>query len=227
MTTNGATVAASLESVQTRIARAARDAGREPAAITLVAVSKAHEVEAIESALRAGHRHFGENRVQEAHGKWPDLRARHPGVVLHLIGPLQTNKVRAALALFDIIETLDRPKLAHALAAEMTASGRRVPCLVEVNVGEETQKAGILPADLPQFLTLCQGELDLPVVGLMCIPPHDDPPAPHFALLAKLAARHRLAEVSMGMSGDFEDAVALGATSVRVGSAIFGPRTAP
>lgn len=227
MTTNGATVAASLESVQTRIARAARDAGREPAAVTLVAVSKAHEVEAIEPALRSGHRHFGENRVQEAQGKWPELRARHPGVVLHLIGPLQTNKARAALALFDIIETLDRPKLAHALAAEMTASGRRVPCLVEVNVGEETQKAGILPADLPQFLTLCQGELDLPVVGLMCIPPHDDPPAPHFALLAKLAARHRLAEVSMGMSGDFEDAVALGATSVRIGSAIFGPRTAP
>ena len=219
--------AGNLAAVQARIAAAARAASRDPSAVTLVAVSKTHDAAAMAPVLAAGQRHFGENRVQEAQGKWPDLKERYPDIVLHLIGPLQTNKVRAALGLFDVIETLDRPKLAHALAAEMTATGRKVPCLIEVNIGKESQKAGVLPADLPQFLTLCQAELDLPVVGLMCIPPHKEPAAPHFALLAKLADRHRLEQRSMGMSSDFEDAVAMGATSVRVGSAIFGAREQP
>jgi pyridoxal phosphate enzyme (YggS family) len=219
-------VAANLARIRARIAAAAHGVERNPDAVTLIAVSKTQPAERVAAALAAGHRAFGENRVQEAQGKWPGLRAEYPDVVLHLIGPLQTNKVKAAVALFDVIQTLDRPKLAHALAAEMQASGRRPPCFVEVNVGEEAQKAGVLPAELPQFLSLCQGELDLPVVGLMCIPPHDEPPAPHFALLAKLAARHRLEQLSMGMSADFEDAVALGATCARVGTAVFGERPA-
>lgn len=220
----GTRVAANLARTQARIEAAARVVNRDPAAVTLLAVSKTQPAERVAAALAAGHRAFGENRVQEAQGKWPALRAAYPDVVLHLIGPLQTNKVKAAVALFDVIQTLDRPKLAHALAAEMVASGRRPSCFIEVNVGEEPQKAGVLPAELPQFLSLCQGELDLPVTGLMCIPPHGEPPAPHFAMLAKLAARHRLEQLSMGMSGDFEDAVALGATCVRVGTAVFGER---
>ncbi len=222
--TAGADVAANLARIQARIALAARGVERDPAAITLIAVSKTQPAERVEAALVAGHRAFGENRVQEAQGKWPELRAAYPDAVLHLIGPLQTNKVKAAIALFDVIQTLDRPKLAHAIAAEIAASGRRPSCFIEVNIGEEPQKAGVLPAELAQFLSLCQGELDLPVVGLMCIPPNDEPPAPHFALLAKLAARHRLPQLSMGMSADFEDAVALGATCVRVGTAVFGER---
>ena len=217
-------VAANVAAVLHRIEVAARTAARDPTEVTLVAVSKTHAADAIEPVLRAGHRHFGENRVQEAQGKWPRLRSGYPDLALHLIGPLQTNKVGTALELFDVIETVDRPKLARRLAAEMAATGRRVPCFVEVNVGEEPQKAGVLPGDLSQFLSLCQGELDLPVVGLMCIPPHGQLPAPHFALLAKLAERHRLEQLSMGMSADFEDAVALGATSVRVGTAVFGAR---
>lgn len=221
----GAQVAANLARIQARIEAAARGADRDPASVTLLAVSKTQPAERVAAALAAGHRTFAENRVQEAQGKWPALRAAYPDVTLHLIGPLQSNKVKAAIALFDVIQTLDRPKLAHALAAEMAASKRRPACFIEVNVGEEPQKAGVLPAELPQFLALCQGVLNLPVAGLMCIPPHDEPPAPHFALLAKLAARHRLTQLSMGMSADFEDAVALGATSVRVGTAIFGERT--
>lgn len=217
-------VAANLARIRDRIATAARGVERDPADVTLIAVSKTQPAERVAAALAAGHRAFGENRVQEAQGKWPVLRSEYADAVLHLIGPLQTNKVKAAVALFDVIQTLDRPKLAHALAAEMATSGRRPSCFVEVNVGEEAQKAGVLPAELPQFLSLCQGELDLPVVGLMCIPPQGEPPAPHFALLAKLAARHRLEQLSMGMSADFEDAVALGATSVRVGTAVFGER---
>jgi pyridoxal phosphate enzyme (YggS family) len=219
-------VAANLARTRERIAASAIAVERDPAAVTLIAVSKTQPAARVAMALVAGHRSFGENRVQEAQGKWPSLRAEYPDVALHLIGPLQTNKVKAAVALFDVIQTLDRPKLAHALAAEMQASGRRPPCFVEVNIGEEPQKAGVLPAELPQFLSLCQGELDLPVVGLMCIPPHEEQPAPHFALLAKLAARYRLEQLSMGMSADFEDAVALGATSVRVGTALFGARPA-
>jgi pyridoxal phosphate enzyme (YggS family) len=217
-------IAANLAKIRARIAVAARSVGRDPAAVTLIAVSKTQPAEKFAAALVAGQRAFGENRVQEAQGKWPALREQWPDLALHLIGPLQTNKVKAAVALFDVIHTLDRPKLAHALATEMRASGRRLPCFIEVNVGEEPQKAGIVPAELPQFLDLCQSELDLPVVGLMCIPPLGEPPAPHFALLAKLAARHRLPQCSMGMSGDFEDAVALGASSVRVGTALFGDR---
>ncbi|MSP20943.1 MAG: YggS family pyridoxal phosphate-dependent enzyme [Alphaproteobacteria bacterium] len=214
-------VAANLSRVRARIDAAA---GPDHDTVTLVAVSKMQPWERVAAALAAGQRAFGENRVQEAQAKWPALREQFQGIDLHLIGPLQTNKVRQAVALFDVIETLDRPKLAHALAEEMAHSGRRIPCLIEVNVGEEPQKAGIMPAALPDFLALCRAQLGLPVAGLMCIPPLDEPAAPHFALLAKLAARHDLAQRSMGMSADFEDAVALGATSVRIGTAVFGER---
>ncbi|MBM3506691.1 MAG: YggS family pyridoxal phosphate-dependent enzyme [Alphaproteobacteria bacterium] len=220
----GDDVAANLAHVRRRIAAAAAGVGRRPSDVALVAVSKNQPAVRVAAALQDGQRAFGENQVQEAQAKWPALRARFPDITLHLLGPLQTNKVKAAVATFDVIQTLDRPKLAHALAAELAASGKRPPCFIEVNIGEEPQKAGVLPAELPQFLELCQAELNLPVVGLMCIPPLGEIPAPHFALLAKLADRHRLAERSMGMSGDYEDAVTLGATIVRVGTAIFGER---
>lgn len=217
-------VAANLREVRARIGAAAADAGRAPTEIELVAVSKAHGVERIGPALAAGHRRFGENRVQEAEAKWPALRERTPGTVLHLVGSLQTNKTKNAVALFDVIETVDRPKLANALAREMERSGKRPACLIEVNLGKEAQKGGVLPEELPQFIALCRDDLALPVTGLMCIPPAAEEPAPYFALLAKLATRHGLPEVSMGMSADYEIAVTFGATLVRVGSAIFGPR---
>ena len=204
---------------------AARKVALQPApSTTLVAVTKTHGPERIRSVLAAGHRTFGENRVQEAKGKWPTLRAQFPDIELHLIGPLQTNKVREAVELFDWIETLDRPKLAHALRAEIDRIGRAPKLLVQVNTGEEPQKAGVTPQDTAAFLRFVRNELKLPVQGLMCIPPVDANPAPHFALLAKLARAEGLAVLSMGMSHDFEIAIRFGATHVRVGTAIFGAR---
>jgi pyridoxal phosphate enzyme (YggS family) len=210
--------------VRAAIDRACAAAGRDPAAVTLLAVSKTHPADRMRPLLAAGQRAFGENRVQEAAGKWPVLKAAHPDVRLHLIGPLQTNKVREAVALFDAIETLDRPRLAEALAREMARAGRRLDCFVEVNIGAEPQKAGIAPEAADAFIADCRDRLGLPVVGLMCIPPEGENPAPHFRRLAAIAARHALAQLSMGMSGDYEAAILAGATEVRVGSAIFGAR---
>jgi PLP dependent protein len=219
-------IAGNLAAVRARIAEAARKAGRPAAAVTLVAVSKTHPAEAVAAALAAGQRVFGENRVQEAQHKYPALRERRPDLVLHLIGPLQSNKVREAVALFDVIETVDRPKLAEALAAEMARTGRRPGCYIQVNTGEEPQKAGIAPEAAPAFITDCRDRLGLPVRGLMCIPPLEEDPALHFAFLRELARRAALDGLSMGMSGDFETAIAFGATHVRVGTAIFGARPA-
>ena len=213
-----------LAEVQARIAGAARAAGRAPADITLVAVSKTHDADRVREVLEAGHRVFGENRVQEAQEKFPDLKAAYPDLELHLIGPLQTNKARDAVALFDVIQSVDRERLATALAREMERTGKRPACFIQVNTGEEPQKAGILPAELDAFVAACRDTHKLPVVGLMCIPPVNEEPALHFALLAKMAARNGLAKVSMGMSADYETAVRLGATHVRVGSALFGAR---
>jgi PLP dependent protein len=221
------TIVASLAAVRGRIAGAARAAKRDPAEVTLVAVSKTQAAVRIAAALAAGHRVFGENRVQEAAAKWPDLRRVWPGIELHLVGPLQTNKTKEAVALFDIIETVDRPKLAQALAAEMERSGRRPACYIQVNTGEESQKAGIAPAAADEFIGQCRDGLGLPVVGLMCIPPVDEEPSLHFALLAKIARRNGLAVLSMGMSADYEIAIAFGATHVRVGTAVFGARPQP
>jgi hypothetical protein len=215
---------ARLHAVREEIARAARDFGRDPASITLVAVSKTFPAEAIEPVLAAGQRVFGENYVQEAAGKWPALRERYPGVELHMIGPLQSNKAREAVALFDAIHTLDRESLAVALAKEIARAGRAPRLLVQVNTGEEPQKGGVLPAEADAFVAACRERHGLAVEGLMCIPPADDPPSPHFALLAKIAKRNGLKLLSMGMSADFEAAIQLGATHVRVGSAIFGAR---
>ena len=217
-------IAAALADVNARIGAAADEAGRASDTVTLVAVSKTFSAARIEPALQAGHRVFGENRVQEAEEKWPGLKARHPGTRVHLIGPLQTNKVKNAVQLFDVIETVDRPKLARFLAREMAATGRSVDCFIQVNTGEEVQKAGVAPAGADAFIAECRDVHKLPVVGLMCIPPADDEPSLHFALLAKIAARNGLARLSMGMSSDFEIAVRFGATHVRVGSAIFGAR---
>jgi pyridoxal phosphate enzyme (YggS family) len=219
-------VAAALGAVQARIAAAAKAAGRAPNTVTLVAVSKAFPAEAAQAALAAGHRVFGENRVQEAQAKWPALRARYPDVQLHLIGPLQTNKVKQAVALFDVIETVDRPRLAAALADEMDKTGKRPECMVEINTGAEAQKSGVLPAEADAFIERCKDEFALPVMGLMCIPPLEGDPAPHFAMLAEIAARNGLAKLSMGMSADFETAIRAGATHVRLGTAIFGMRPA-
>ena len=207
-----------------RIAAAAQAAGRAPAAVRLVAVTKTLPPAPIAAALAAGHRRFGENRVQEAQAKWPALRAAHPDLELHLIGPLQTNKARDAVALFDVIETVDREHLAATLAREMTRLRQRPRCLVQINTGEEPQKAGVAPADADAFIARCRDVHGLPIAGLMCIPPVDDDPALHFALLRTIAERHGLAELSMGMSADFELAIRYGATLVRVGTAIFGAR---
>ena len=217
-------IAANLDAVRARIAAAARAAGRLPSSVALVAVGKTHPTASLRAALVAGHRLFGENRVQEAQAKYPALREAFPDLVLHLIGPLQTNKVRDAVALCDVIETVDRPRLAAALAQEMARSGRRLPCFVEVNTGEEPQKAGVLPADADAFVVDCRDRLGLPIRGLMCVPPQDEAPAPHFALLREIARRSGLDLLSMGMSADFEEAIRFGATHVRVGTAIFGPR---
>lgn len=215
---------AHLESVRAEIARAARDFGRDPASITLVAVSKTFPAEAIEPVLAAGQRIFGENYVQEAKGKWPSLRERYPGVELHMIGPLQSNKAKEAVQLFDAIHTLDRASLAEALAKEMEKQGRRPKLLVQVNTGEEPQKGGVVPAEADAFIATCRERFGFAVEGLMCIPPADEPPSPHFALLNTIAARNGLRALSMGMSADFEAAIQLGATHVRIGSAIFGSR---
>lgn len=217
-------MSAALAEVQARIAAAARAASREPASVTLVAVSKTHGADRVEELLRAGHRVFGENRVQEAQAKFPELKRRYPDLELHLIGPLQTNKARDAVALFDVIESVDRPKLAAELAREMARLNRRPQCFVQVNTGEEEQKAGIAPADTDAFIRACIEEHKLPIVGVMCIPPADEEPALHFALLAKIAQRNGLKQISMGMSADYETAVRFGATHVRVGSALFGAR---
>ena len=217
-------IAANLDAVRARIAAAARAAGRLPSSVALVAVGKTHPTASLRAALVAGHRLFGENRVQEAQAKYPALREAFPDLALHLIGPLQTNKVKDAVALFDVIETVDRPRLAAALAKEMEGTGRRLPCFVEVNTGEEPQKAGVLPADADAFIVDCRDRLGLPIKGLMCVPPQDEAPAPHFAMLREIARRSGLDLLSMGMSADFEEAIRFGATHVRVGTAIFGPR---
>ncbi|TNE59726.1 MAG: YggS family pyridoxal phosphate-dependent enzyme [Alphaproteobacteria bacterium] len=213
-----------LAEVLEKIESAAKNSGRSAAEIDLVAVSKVHGADRIRPILEAGHRVFGENRVQEAQEKWPALRADYPDVILHLIGPLQTNKVRDAVALFDVIETVDREKLARKLAEEMKAQGRALPIYVQVNTGAEPQKAGVLPEEADAFIKLCRDGLGLNVVGLMAIPPADEEPSLHFMLLEKIAKRNGLAKLSMGMSGDYEVAVAFGATSVRVGTALFGAR---
>ena len=219
-------IAANLTAVRGRIEAAARAAGRAPESVALVAVSKTHPAAIVRDALAAGHRVFGENRVQEAQAKYPALREAYPDLALHLIGPLQTNKVRDAVAIFDVIESVDRPRLAQALAKEMNHSGRRPPCLIEVNTGEEARKAGILPADADGFIVECRDRVGLSILGLMCVPPIDEEPAPHFALLREIARRNGLAVLSMGMSADFERAIRFGATHVRVGTAIFGARGA-
>jgi pyridoxal phosphate enzyme (YggS family) len=213
--------AAALTAVRAKIAAAAQASGRDAGDVTLVAVSKQQPWEHIAPVLAAGQTIFGENRVQEAQGRWAE---RREGLELRLIGPLQTNKAREAIALFDVIETLDRPKLARVLADDIQAIGRTPRLYVQVNTGEEPQKAGVVPADADAFIAACRAEYGLTLAGLMCIPPAAEPPGPHFALLAKIAARNGLAKLSMGMSADFETAVRFGATSVRVGSALFGPR---
>lgn len=217
-------IAANLSDVRAEIAAAAADVGRDPDDVSLIAVSKSHPAERAAAALQAGHRIFGENRVQEAQDKWPDLKSAFPDSTVHLIGPLQSNKTGDAVALFDVIQTLDREKLAGALAREMDRQGRRPDLFIQVNTGEEPQKAGILPEDADSFIEQCRGDYGLPVVGLMCIPPIDENPALHFALLGEIADRSGLHRLSMGMSADYATAVRLGATEVRVGTAIFGAR---
>jgi PLP dependent protein len=219
-----ATSSNALDNVRAEIARACRDAGREPSSVTLVAVSKTHQPEAIEPVIAAGQRAFGENRVQEAKAKWPDLLAKHPGIELHLIGPLQSNKAKEAVALFDAIHSVDRPSLCEALAKEISKQARKPLLFVEINTGAEAQKAGVLPQDANEFLKKCRESYGLTISGLMCIPPLGEAPGPHFALTAKIAKRNGLKLLSMGMSADFGVAISLGATHVRVGSAIFGER---
>lgn len=223
-TSSEATAAVRLDAIKTRMAEAARNAGRAPEDVTLVAVSKTFDEAAIRPLIAAGQRVFGENRVQESAHKWPALRAQHADIELHLIGPLQTNKVEDALALFDVIHTLDRDRLALALVRAREKGAILPRLLVQVNTGEEPQKAGLLPGEVDAFLARCRDEWQLEIEGLMCIPPADEEPALHFALLEKLARRNGLRGLSMGMSGDFEKAIAFGATHVRVGSALFGSR---
>jgi pyridoxal phosphate enzyme (YggS family) len=218
------TVVANLRRVRERIARAAATAGRREDAVTLVAVSKTKPAEAVRAALAAGQRVFGENRVQEVAGKFPDLRGAYPDLKLHIIGGLQTNKARDAVRLADVIETLDRPRLADAIAAAIEKEGRTPTLLIEVNVGDEDQKSGVSRADADGFINDCKGRFGAALAGLMCVPPLDQDPRPHFTWLADRAAQHGLPVVSMGMSADFEIAIACGATWVRVGSAIFGSR---
>jgi len=213
-----------LAATQARIDGACRQAGRAPGSVRLVAVTKTFGEAEILPAIASGQRDFGENRVQEAKAKWPSLLENHPDLRLHLIGPLQSNKAAEAVALFDVIHTVDREKIAAALAAEIRRQRRDPKLLIQVNTGGEPQKAGVPPEEVDAFLGACRANHGLAIDGLMCIPPHDEPPAPHFALLATLARRLGLRELSMGMSGDFESAIALGATMVRLGSAIFGAR---
>jgi hypothetical protein len=218
-------IAANLAAINLRLAVALDEAGRLTAPV-IVGVSKTQGETRIRAAIAAGVRVFGENRVQEAQAKWPAIRADHPTVELRLIGPLQSNKAAEAVALFDVIETVDRPKIADALAAEMARQGKRPRLLVQVNTGAEPQKAGVIPQEADAFLRYCRETAGLAVEGLMCIPPADDAPAPHFALLAKIAARNRLSALSMGMSGDYDIAAQLGATHLRIGTALFGARNA-
>ena len=213
-----------LTAVRAEIARACRDAGRDPANVTLIAVAKTFGADAIEPVIAAGQRVFGENRVQEAKAKWPALRARYGDLELHLVGSLQSNKAKEAVALFDAMHSVDRASLAAALAKEITAQARRPLLFVEINTGAEPQKAGVQPQDADAFLAACRDRYGLTIAGLMCIPPLDEAPAPHFALTARIARRNGLALLSMGMSADFATAIAFGATHVRVGTAIFGER---
>jgi PLP dependent protein len=215
---------AGLAAVRREIAEACATAGRRPEEVTLVAVSKTFGPEAIVPVVAAGQRVFGENRVQEALAKWPPLRERHPGLALHLIGPLQSNKAREAVGLFDAIHSIDRPSVCRTVAKEIERQGRHPTLFVEINTGAEPQKAGVLPQDADAFIAACRSEYGLTISGLMCIPPHEEAPAPHFALTAKIAARNGLSLLSMGMSADFAIAIRFGATHVRVGSAIFGHR---
>jgi pyridoxal phosphate enzyme (YggS family) len=226
MTDETGDIAANIDAVKAEIAAAAREAGRDPADVELVAVSKTFGADVIRHALEAGQRVFGENRVQEAEDKWPPLKTDYPDTVLHLIGPLQTNKAKNAVALFDVIETVDRARLVTALAKEAEKQDRHPACFVQVNTGEEEQKAGVLP-DEADALVATARQAGLNVVGLMCIPPIDEEPSLHFALLREIAERNGLKRLSMGMSADFPVAVAFGATSVRVGTAVFGQRPTP
>ena len=221
---DGQGAAERLAAVKAEIEKVCREAGREPGSVTLVAIGKTFDADAIRPVLEAGQRVFGENRVQEAKAKWPELRAEFPGVELHLVGPLQSNKAKEAVALFDAIHTVDRPKIAQALAEEIAKQGKRPRLFVEVNTGAEPQKAGVLPENTDAFIAECREKFGLTIEGLMCIPPFNEAPAPHFALTAKIAKRNGLALLSMGMSADFASAIAFGATHVRVGSAIFGER---
>ncbi|HWE74156.1 MAG TPA: YggS family pyridoxal phosphate-dependent enzyme [Stellaceae bacterium] len=222
--TDSAAVADNLTAIRSRIAAACSAAMRDLESVTLVAVSKTHPAAAVAAAIEAGQRVFGENRVQEAHGKYPALKARHPDLRLHLIGPLQTNKVKEAVALFDVIETIDRPRLAEALAREMARQNRALDCFIEVNVGSEAQKAGIAPEEAADFIAECRNRWKLRIEGLMCIPPEASDPVPFFMKLAEIARKNGLNRLSMGMSADFEAAIGCGATHVRVGTAIFGAR---
>jgi PLP dependent protein len=217
-------LASGLFALEQEIARACKEARRERSSVTLVAVSKTFSADVIVPVIDAGQRVFGENRVQEAKAKWPALISSYPGIALHLIGPLQSNKARDAVALFDAIHSVDRPSLCEALAKEFNSQKRRPQLFVQLNTGEEPQKAGVSPAEADSFIASCRDKYALPISGLMCIPPLHDPPAPHFALTAKIAARNGLKNLSMGMSADFAVAIALGATHVRIGSAIFGHR---
>jgi len=213
-----------LATVEQEIARACREARRDRASVTLIAVSKTFGAETIAPVIEAGQRVFGENRVQEAKAKWPGLMSAYPGIALHLIGPLQSNKAKEAVALFDAIHSVDRPSICEALAKEFNSQKRRPQLFVQLNTGEEPQKAGVAPAEADAFIASCREKYGLPISGLMCIPPVNEAPAPHFALTAKIAARNGLENLSMGMSADFATAIQFGATHVRVGSAIFGAR---
>jgi pyridoxal phosphate enzyme (YggS family) len=223
-TTIADTIAANLADVRARIEKAAKAANRNPATVTLIAVTKTHDEEAVRAAIAAGQTTFGENRVQEAKAKYPQLKTDHADLDLHLIGPLQSNKAREAVALFDAIHTVDRDSIAEALASETKRAGRHPRLYVQVNTGEEEQKAGVAPQDALAFIAKCRDSYALTISGLMCIPPADEGPSPHFALLVKLARDAGLKELSMGMSGDYETAIRLGATHIRVGTAIFGAR---
>jgi hypothetical protein len=218
-------VAEHIQQIRAGIDQAARAVDRDPAQVALIAVSKKQPEERVQAALDAGHRVFGENRVQEAQGRWTERRQQVPDLELHLVGALQSNKAKEAVELFDAVHSVDRESVAKALAKEIDKQGRRPALFVQINTGEEAQKAGIAPGDADAFIAWCRDELGLPIEGVMCLPPVDEEPAPHFALLAKIAARNGLNQLSMGMSGDYETAVQLGATHVRVGSALFGART--
>lgn len=224
MTAKAALVPSGLETVRAEIARACRDAGRDPATVALVAVSKTFGAAEIEQVIEAGQRVFGENRVQEAKAKWPPLMQKHAGLELHLIGPLQSNKAKEAVALFDAIHSVDRASVCEALAKEIAKQGRTPLLFAQINTGAEPQKAGVLPEAADEFLKACRETYGLTISGLMCIPPAEETPGPHFALTAKIAKRNGLKLLSMGMSADFAAAIAMGATHVRVGSAIFGER---